>query len=232
MSKKSKKTVYKDYNNRFRLLRFNNEDDIKGEPSLTVDYMVEKTGLSKGLIHKLEKQVLDADEAPKCNAETIKILHDKLGISYEYIMGETTSKKNKNIYGKDPVLCSFNDDFWDHLKLSIENNKDQRILLLRMLLKDPDEFGKVLDAIFEYLCQIHHHNKFDVDNFLIADSLGQFEYSFNHYINRFLRENIYPDMTVALDCEEEIRERLREYGDEINADIMKSFFDYCKKNTD
>lgn len=229
MAKKSKGAVYKDTNNRFRLLRFKDEDDIKGVPSLTVDDMVEKTGLSKGLIGKLEKEQLDANQAPNCNASTVKVLHDTLGISYEYIMGETTSKTNKNRQGKDPILSSFNDDFWDHLRLSLKSNKDQRVLLLRMLLKDPTEFGKVLDAMFEYLFQIHHHNKLGVDNFVIADSLGQFEYSFNRYLDRFLQEKIYPDMTVALDDQEEMRERLREHEDEIFTDLMKGFAEYTNK---
>ena len=229
MAKKSKGSVYKDNNNRFRLLRFKDEDDIKGVPSLTVDDMVEKTGLSKGLISKLEGQQLDTDQAPNCNAGTVKVLHDTLGVSYEYIMGETTSKTNRNKFGKDPLLSAFNDDFWDHLRDSLKGNREQRILLLRMLLKDPEEIGNVLDAMFEYLCQIHHHNKLGVDNFVIADSLGQFEYSFNRYLDRFLQEKIYPDMTVALDDQEEMRERLREHEDEIFTDLMKGFAEYTNK---
>lgn len=230
MAKKSKGSVFKDSNNRFRLLRFQNEDDIMGVPSLTVDDMVEKTGLSKGLISKLEQQKLDANQAPNCNAGTVKVLHDSLGVSYEYIMGETTSKNNKNEFGRDPLLSSFNDDFWEHLKESLRENKDQRVLLLRMLLKDPSEFGKILDAMFEYLCQIHHHNKIGVDNFVVADSLGQFEYSFNRYLDRFLQEKIYPDMTVALDDQEEMRERLHDHEDEIFADLMQGFAKYYNKN--
>lgn len=230
MAKKSKRSVYKDNNNRFRLLRFKDEDDIKGVPSYTVDDMVEKTGLSKGLINKLEKQQLDANHAPNCNASTVKILHDTLGVSYEYIMGETTSKSNINKQGKDPILGSFNDDFWNHLRLSLRGNKDQRILLLRMLLNNPEEFGAILDAMFEYLCQIHHHNKLGVDNFVVADSLGQFEYFFNRFIDRFLQEKVYPNMTVALDDQEEIRDRIRLHEDEIYNDLMKGFREYMKKN--
>lgn len=239
MARKSKSTVVKESKNRFRLLRFKEEDDIKGEPSLTTDDMVEITGLSKGLIGKLEKADLDANQAPPCNASTVKILHDTLNVSYEYLMGETTSKQNRTIQTSNPILSNLNDEFWNHLSeaLTDEWSKEktydsERITILRMLLSSPKDFGYFLDAIYEYLYQIYKHNNkvgLDPNSHIVMDSLGQYEYSFNRYMDHFLTDKIYPNMDIVLEEHHKMVETTQPLNDKIFNELMSDFTDFLKK---
>lgn len=105
MPRVKKGTYYKDKINRFRKLRYKENEDLIGIPSKTIDEICKQTGLSKGLIAKMEQQDLKNGDVPSCNASTIRAYHDALGCSYEYLMGnsETQSSEYHHL-GKDPIL--------------------------------------------------------------------------------------------------------------------------------
>lgn len=242
MARAKKGTYFKDDKNRFRLLRYKDTDDLLDRPSITVDEICQITGLSKGLVSKMEKQHLNDGDVPSCNASTIRAFHDKLGCSYEYLMGNT---KNKLIeyynLGADPILSSLPDSFWDNLKCSLtdewtlkEHSVDQeRVAVLRLLLGNPDAFKALLDAIFNSLFEIYKLQKAPLPDYMIQDSIAQREYALDQAFNRFLKENVLPNLTLIYQKHEADIQKLKEHEDEILSDIGQGFLEFLnRKNTD
>lgn len=242
MARRKKGTYFKDDKNRFRLLRYTGTDDLLDSPSLTVDDICQKTGLSKGLVAKMEKQHLDDGDAPSCNASTIRAFHDNLSCSYEYLMGNTNCKSPEyHSLGADPVLGSLPDSFWDNLKCvltdewSLDKNyvDKERVAILRLLLSNPDAFKSLLDAIFNSLFEIYKLQKAPLPEYMIQDSVAQREYALDQIFNRFLDKNVLPNLTLLYQKHEADIQRLKEHEDEIMADIGQSMLEFIKqKKTD
>lgn len=242
MARVKKGTYFKDKINRFRLLRYEKDDDLLDRPSKTVDDICQKTGLSKGLVSKMEKQNLKKGDVPSCNAATIRAYHDNLGCSYEYLMGNSETK-SASYYslGNDPVLGSLPDNFWDNLKIALTDEWElgadsidmERVATLRLLLNNPDAFKSLLDAIYNSLFEIYKLKKAPLPDYMIADSVAQREYALGQTFNRFLKENVLPNLTLLYQKHEADIQKLKEHEDEILADIGQQFSEFLnRKNTD
>lgn len=242
MARVKKGTYFKESINRFRLLRYADTDDLSDKPSLTIDDIIEKTGLSKGLVSKLEKQKLKKGDVPPCNASTLKAYHDNLDCSYEYLMGDSETKSIEYFnLGTDPVLGYLPDKFWDNLKYSLtdeweinDNTVDkERVVILRLLLSNPDAFKTLLDAIFNTLFEIYQIKKAPLPEYLREESISQREYALGQAFNRLLTQNVLPKLTqLYLKYEKDIQKQ-KKHEDEILASIGQGFLEYMNnKDTD
>ena len=238
MSNTTKRAKYKEEKTRFSMLRYENDDDLSGKPTYTVDDIATKTGLSKGTISKLENQKLEPDEAPNASAATIKCIHDTMGVSYEYLMGETESKKNKYEFGKDPILGLLNDDFWDHLKTALVTSLGfgtdeldmNRVYLLRALLSNPEGFAAFLDSTFEYLYDVFNHiglakGQNEKTKNLLRQSLSVKEYTYSQGIFQFLKDDVIDILLNPLQDFAEMKPKLDETTNEM-------FRQFLNKNVD
>lgn len=240
MPRNKKATYYKADKNRFKLFRYADTDDLTDSPSLTVDDMVKKTGLSKGQISKMESMDLGPDTVPNCNASTLKAYHDAFGCSYEYLMGESQTRSAKYIsLGKDPVLGKLNDDFWDNLKKALTDEWSDparadrdRIIILRLLLSNPKAFSGLLDAIFNSLYEIHKLKKAPLPDYLKEDNIGQREYALDRFFNQFLEKNVLPHLDRVFATHEKQLAVLKEHEAGIMADFGKDFQDFLDKNNE
>ncbi len=209
--KRQGKPHQKDSANNYRMLRYDDDADfsIEKTPILTIKQLSEKAGISYGEISKLEKTPMGAP--PNVHVNTIVQLHKNLGLSYEYLMQESRSRKGTNEHSNDPVLSSFNDTFWEHLKATVNNStnpedksvNEDRVVLLRMIFKQPDVLGDVLDAIFRFLCKYYQYcqEKEATPNSIsiLEDKIGQEEYSLNRIIDNFLIKDVYPHITNTIE---------------------------------
>ncbi len=208
--KRQGKPHQKDSANNYRMLRYDDDADfsIEKTPVLTIKQLSEKTGISYGEISKLEKTPMG--DPPNVHVSTIVQLHKSLGLSYEYLMQESRSRKGTNEHSNDPVLSSFNDTFWEHLKATVNNStnpedksvNEDRVVLLRMIFKQPEVLGDVLDAIFRFLCKYYQYcqEKEATPNSIsiLEDKIGQEEYSLNRIIDNFLIKDVYPHITNTI----------------------------------
>lgn len=238
MPRKKKATYFKENINRFKRFRYADTDDLTDAPSLTVDDIVKKTGLSKGQVSKMESMELDSDSVPNCNASTLKAYHDAFGCTYDYLMGESQAKSVMyNTLGKDPVLGKLNDDFWDNLKKSLTDewsnpacaNRD-RITILRLLLSNPESFSNLLDTIFNSLFEISKIRKAPLPDYLKEDNIGQREYALDRCFNQFLENNVLPHLDLAFATYEKELNTFKTHEDEIMSDFSKGFQNFMDKN--
>ena len=238
MAREKKGTYFKDKINRFRMLRYENEEDLTDNPSLTVDYICAKTGLSKGLVSKMEKQDLQDGDVPSCNASTIRAYHDKLGCSYEYLMGNSQKKTNEyHDISSDPILSALPDNFWNNLKLALTDEWDsrhsvdmERIAILRLLLSNPDSFKDLLDAIFNSLFEIYKLKQSPLPDYMITDNIAQREYALDQVFNRLLNQNVLPNLFLIFQKHEEAIKRYKENEDEILAELGKGFMEFMSRH--
>ncbi len=234
MPRKKKATYFQENVTRFKMLRYTDTDDLTDAPSLTIDDMVKRTGLSKGLISKMESMELKAGEVPKCNAETLKAYHDAFGCTYDYLMGESQTKDAEYAtLGKDPVLGKLNDDFWDNLKKALTDKwrsparaDRDRIAILRLLLSSPGDFSNLLDAIFNSLFEIYKIKRAPFPDYLREDNIGQREYALDRCFNQFLEKNVLPRLGLIFAAHEKELNILKGHEEEIMADFGKGFQDF------
>ena len=157
-------------------------------------------------------------------------------------MGNTNCKTPEYYHlGSDPVLGSLPDNFWDNLKCVLtdewaldKNYVDkERVATMRLLLSNPEAFRSLLDAIFNSLFEIYKYKKAPLPDYMIQDHVAQREYALDQIFNRFLSENVLPNMDLLFQKHEKDMQRLKEHENEIMADIGQGFLRFTEqKNTD
>lgn len=240
MPRKKKATYFKENINRFKRFRYADTDDLTDAPSLTIDDIVRKTGLSKGQVSKMESMQLDSDTVPNCNASTLKAYHDAFECTYDYLMGESQAKNIMyNTLGKDPVLGKLNDDFWDNLKKALTDEWNSpacadrdRITILRLLLSNPESFSNLLDAIFNTLFEVSKIKKAPLPDYLKEDNIGQREYALDRYFNKYLEKNVLPRLDLAFATHEKELDIFKEHEDAMMSDFSKGFQNFLNENSE
>lgn len=101
-----------------------------------------------------------------------------------------------------------------------------RVVILRLLLNNPDSFKELLDAIFNSLFEIYKIKKLSFTSYVLTDSIAQREYSLDQVFNRFLAKNVLPNLTLVYQEHEASLEKLKKNEDEIFASIFKGAFEF------
>lgn len=154
--------------NRFARLRYKDGATVTDKEEISARKLSKETGLSTGLISKLEKESIEdyregvSGTVPPCSTDTLKRYHDYFGCSYEYLMGETAHKTPEYYnMGKDPLLGLFDDSFIDNLKelLKDRESQDFNVFMLHVFMSDPKRLHDFMETVFRYLYDIDMVNQ-------------------------------------------------------------------------
>lgn len=221
--------------NRFKALRYFEGSNMEDKANISTEKMSKMVDVSEATVKKLERK-LDNNVAPPCKAWVLKQYHDRLGVSYEYLMGETTNKNLMNYQmGKDSILKHIDNSFWDNLRKSVTDDYStpkstdmERCKILEALLSNPDEFGTMLDNIFNALFQIYKIKSYKLPAYIKNESIGQQEYNISRSFLRLLNDDTLTHLTPLFKKHEKEINIIKENEKEIFSEIIGDKFNNKK----
>ena len=132
--------------NPFERLRY--KDELAVNPEISQRQLAEKLGLAPSTISKAEKKGCE-----NISAFVLKVYHEKLGVSYDYLMGE--SKVQNNESQALSKLLPFDDSFYKHLQQLLSYDKQDYFpyhqYLLEAILSNPEQLSMLLNNLLNSL---------------------------------------------------------------------------------
>lgn len=225
--------------NRFLKLRYTDGASMDDAPFISARDLAKKRPISTGKISQLEDESLkdfnpitkERGDVPSCQASVLRIYHDEFNCSYDYLMGETNNRKIEYAeIGKDPLLSSLGDEFWDNLKLllSDEFHRQENAFMINLLLKNPESLSNLFLLLIKTLHTIKEVQSYNIPSSNVEFSTGSLEYTLSSRFMEFAKKELLPHIDPIVPHYLAQEKKLETATNE----LFNSFFDYLNKETE
>ena len=176
--------------NQFKRLRY--KDELAVNPEISQRQLAKKLGLAPSTISKAEKEGYE-----NISASTLKAYHEKLGVSYDYLMGE--SKVPNSEYQALSNLLPFDDSFYKHLQQLLSYDKQDyfpyRQYLLEAILSNPEQLSMLLNNLLNSLYDMNViQNEPEINERGKRSLLQKQENKLSYDFLQYLEANVMPLM--------------------------------------